>query len=199
MISGYKECMKNRFLIVSALIFFAPLFLSTGCTPTERGAASPQTAAGPGLRQLSQRVSPRDFSLPVASAGVEGETLTLSELRGNVVVLNFWATWCPSCRSEMPSLESLHSHHKEDGLTVVAVNMRESREHVHAFMDDNGFSFLTVLDTDGRVGSLYGVQAIPTSFVISREGYIVARLVGRTNWDSPGIRADLQRLLERAD
>ncbi|MCL2374289.1 MAG: TlpA family protein disulfide reductase [Treponema sp.] len=190
--------MKKPFGSIFALLFFAALFLFGACTARAQHSSSPDAArifSDAGINLLRQRVSPRDFSLALVSPQAEEQYLTLSELRGAVVLLYFWATWCPSCVAGMPSLESLHRRYQGEGLKVVAVNLQESREHIHAFMDGNGFSFASVLDSDRRVSSLYGIQAIPTSFIIDRDGYIIARLVGNADWDSPQVHAVFESLL----
>ena len=189
--------MKKRFSIFLTPVFFMALFLLCTCSARAQGSSSQDMErifADAGLRLLDPRPSPRDFTLPLASPEPGRENLSLSELRGKVVFLNFWATWCPPCRDEMPSMESLYRRYKDEGLEIVAVNLRESREQVHAFMVDYGLSFPAVLDA-GRVGAAYGVQAIPSSFIINREGQIVARLVGSIDWDTPEIRAVFESLL----
>ena len=151
--------------------------------------------ADAGVPLLKETVSIRDFSLPLAEPLSPGGTQSLSALKGRVVFLNFWATWCGPCRSEMPSMESLHNRYSERGLEILAVNSGENTPEVLAFMKDNKLSFPTVLDMDGKVTMTYGVQAIPTSFIINREGRIIARKVGSIDWDSPKVRAALEILL----
>ena len=197
--------MKKQISLQHFTILFAILFLFPACfaradnSPGQESAANAELAgvfASAGLRILNQRLPLRDFSLQLVSPETPaGETLTLSDLKGDVVLLNFSATWCPSCRAEKPSLKALHNHFKDDGLNIVVVNIRESRDHVRAYMNDNGLSFRFVLDVDGRVSNTYGVNAIPTSFLIDREGYIIARFVGRTSWDNPEVRAAIETLL----
>ena len=152
-----------------------------------------------GLTLLRQKVSPRDFSLPLPTSGAVPESLarhvSLSELRGKVVFLNFWATWCGPCRDEMPSIEALHTKYKDKGLEVLGVNSGERAEEVLAFMRSYNLSFPTVLDRDGTVGRAYGIQAIPTTYLIDREGNIVMRLVGSIDWNTPEIHAALELLL----
>ena len=119
----------------------------------------------------------------------------LKDLQGKVVFLNFWATWCGPCRDEMPSMEALYTQYKDKGLEIIAVNVRESSKEVLAFMNEYSLSFPAVLDSDGRVSNSYGIQAIPTSFIIDREGKIITRLVGSIDWDTPEIRAAIESLL----
>ncbi|MCL2602083.1 MAG: TlpA family protein disulfide reductase [Treponema sp.] len=154
-----------------------------------------QVFARAGLTLLSQGVTPRDFTLETL-ATTQGSNLTLSELKGKAVLLNFWATWCPPCRDEMPSMEALYRRYKDAGLEIVAVNVREDRGQVQSFMASYRLSFPAVLDADGRVSGIYGVRALPTSFLINKEGKIVARLVGFSNWDTPEKHAVFELLLK---
>ena len=181
---------------------FKLLFLATAvilicsCPAKAQNSSSEETLAKAfseaGLSLLKERVAPRDFSLPT----LEGGSQSLSALKGKVVFLNFWATWCGPCRAEMPSMEALYGRFREKGLEILAVNCGENQREVLAFMNGNKLSFPAVLDTDGRVSTGYGVQAIPTSFLIDREGMIVARVVGSINWDTPKIHAALEMLLQ---
>jgi len=186
------DLVSTRVLWAAAL--FAAFFLLCTCTAKSQSASGTDMAkafADAGLRLLTSKVSPRDFSLPTLA----DETVSLSQLKGKVVFLNFWATWCGPCRAEMPSMETLYALYKEKGLEILAVNCSENRQEVAAFMQEYGLSFSTLLDEDGKVRSIYGIQAIPTSYLIDRDGMIVARIVGSINWDTPEIFAAIETLL----
>jgi thiol-disulfide isomerase/thioredoxin len=151
-----------------------------------------------GLRLLREKVNARDFSLPVArslpgSAG--GAAQDLSSLKGKIVFLNFWATWCGPCRAEMPSMETLYKRHGENGLEILAVNCMEKEQEVIEFMREYGLTFPAALDEGGKVSGAYGIQAIPTSYLIDREGKIIMRFVGSIDWDTPEIHAAFESLL----
>jgi len=181
-----------RFL--PAVIILANIFLINSCTAKVQNAAPSGTAKAfddAGLRLLNERVSPRDFSLSLP----EGETKSLSSYKGKVVFLNFWATWCGPCRIEMPSLETLYNKFSDKGLEILAVNCREDQAAVSSFLRNEGFTFPVLLDLDGRVSLNYGIQAIPTTFLIDRDGMIILRLVGSIEWDTPKIHAALESLL----
>ena len=190
---------RSRFAVLCAIA----LFLFSSCTEKTNEAPLSdlqQAFADAGLRLLRESVSSRDFSLPLVSTAVpaasQPEMLqTLSDLKGKVVFLNFWATWCIPCRDEMPSMEALHNRFKDDGLEIVAVNSREGREGVLDFLADYGLTFPVVLDEDGRVSAAYGIQAIPTTFLIDRDGRIILRLIGSINWDTEKIHAAIESLL----
>jgi peroxiredoxin len=133
-----------------------------------------------------------EFSLP----STEGGTATLSTLRGHVVVLNFWTTWCPACRAEMPSLERLHQELLPRGLVVLAINLRESAAEVVRFTSELGLSFPVLLDEDGQVATRYRVRALPTTVLIDRQGRVLGRAVGAREWWNPQAQALFASLLE---
>ena len=144
---------------------------------------------------LRSKVSARDFTLPLLSATQEAKNQKLSDLRGKVVFLNFWATWCGPCRAEMPSMESLYKRFKDKDFVMLAVNCLEKESAVLDFAEEFELTFPIALDTDGGVSQSFGIQAIPTSFIIDREGNIVARLVGSIDWDTPEFHTALEMLL----
>ena len=149
-----------------------------------------------GLRTLKERVQAKDFSLPLASTG---KTQSLSGYKGKVVFLNFWTTWCTNCRAEMESLEAVYNRYRDQGLEMFTVNCLEKKADVLAFMETNGLSFPVVLDLDGQVGTMYGIQAIPTTFILDREGKIVAHIVGYIDWDTPELNLAMEELLNSVD
>jgi cytochrome c biogenesis protein CcmG/thiol:disulfide interchange protein DsbE len=137
-----------------------------------------------------------DFSLPT----LEGRTVTLSSLRGQVVFLNFWATWCLPCREEMPSIERLHRALGGQGLVVLAVDVDENPRLVAKFMKDFGLSFPALLDAGSEVSSRYGVRGLlglPTTMLVDRRGRIVGAAIGPRDWGSPTGQALILSLLEQ--
>jgi peroxiredoxin len=133
-----------------------------------------------------------DFSLP----SLEGGAVTLSALRGQVVFLNFWATWCPPCREEMPSIERLHREFKDQELAVLAVDVDESPNVVAKFVKNFRLSFPVLLDTGSEVSSRYGVGGLPTTILVDRRGRVVGAAIGPRDWASPAGRALIRSLLE---
>ncbi len=132
----------------------------------ERSSQSTANASDPAGDQQGQAAP--DFTL----LSPEGETISLSDYAGQVVLVNTWATWCPPCKAEMPTLNAFYEAHKEDGLVVLAVNSQEEADTVRRFIQANGFSFPVLLDSQGEVMSRYNVRGLPTSFVIDRDGSI---------------------------
>jgi peroxiredoxin len=140
---------------------------------------------------LKSRISSRDFSLPLLGSG----TRALSDLKGSVVFLNFWATWCPPCREEMPAMETLYRRLGKMGLEFLAVDIGEQQKAVEAFIKEGDLSFPVALDDSGRVSEVYGIRSIPTTFIIDRDGSIIAAVVGGRKWDDPKAIAAFEALL----
>ncbi|MCF7997285.1 MAG: TlpA family protein disulfide reductase [Chromatiaceae bacterium] len=121
----------------------------------------------------------------------------LANLRGRLVLANFWATWCPPCRREMPSMERLHQALKDQGLTVLAVDVGEDLDTIFAFTGqlEPAPTFPLLADLDGSTAEAWGVLGLPTSFVVDPEGQIVMRAVGGTEFDDPALIERLKRYL----
>ena len=130
-------------------------------------------------------------------AALAGGEQDLAAARGQVVVLNFWATWCPPCVAEMPSLERLHRALGPEGLAVVTVSTDEDEAELQRFVRERSLTIPVLKDPGGRVAaSLYRTTGYPESFVLDREGKVVEHVVGPAEWDSPERLASFRRLLE---
>ena len=127
---------------------------------------------------------------------LDGTTIRLHDLRGKVVLLNFWATWCPTCRFEMPSMEALHKEFSSQGLAVLAVALRESAEDVQSFYKEHNISFPALLDHNGKASELYETWSLPTTFLINKRGYIVGKVIGYRDWHSDQSKAFFAELLK---
>ncbi len=131
---------------------------------------------------------------------IDGESHSLEDYRGKVVFLNFWATWCPPCRAEMPSMERLYQDMEGQNFMMLAVNLQEDRKKVADFVQTEGYSFPVLLDQTGMVGGReYGVQAIPTTYLIDADGTILGRVSGTREWDTPQMASLLQELTGTAE
>ena len=116
---------------------------------------------------------------------IKGNYESLESYRGEVVVLNFWATWCAPCRIEMPSFEKLYRRYRSEGVTVLAITLDKNSENkIKSFVDEYGLSFPILLDEKGEVERLYPSMTIPFTYIIDRQGRIVARVDGAKNWES---------------
>jgi len=119
-----------------------------------------------------------DFTLEA----LDGKVYTLSDYKDKVIFLNFWATWCPPCRAEMPSMQKLFESWDKKKFVMLAVNMRESEDKVKAFIEKNGYSFPILLDRNGEVGNKYKVHGIPATYIISDGGQSIVGVVGAREW-----------------
>jgi thiol-disulfide isomerase/thioredoxin len=114
---------------------------------------------------------------------LNGKEVSLSDFKGKNVFLNFWATWCPSCKAEMPEIEKLYQETKNSDLVILAINLGENRQTVQSFKDKNKYNFDMLLDTDQEVAIKYDITSIPTSFFIDKNGSIVSKKIGAMNID----------------
>ena len=112
---------------------------------------------------------------------LEGKELSLSDLKGKKVFLNFWATWCPPCKEEMPEIEKLYQETKDGDLVIVAIEIGEPLSTVKSFIDSNKYNFKVLLDTDNSVATKYNISGIPTSYFIDVNGNITSKSVGAIN------------------
>lgn len=129
---------------------------------------------------------------------LDGKRVSLKDFKGKAVFLNFWATWCPPCTIEMPSIEALHKRFKDKGLIVVAINSEEGVKKVNSFIKKKGYTFLVLLDTDGRVTSdFYRAIGLPTTYLIDRQGMVVGKAEGAREWDSEESIRLIEEILKR--
>ncbi len=149
-----------------------------------------RTPARPSLRPGEQAPA---FSLPVPGAS----PVALSELRGRVVFVNFWATWCAPCREEAPSLERLYQALRGDGFEVLAISIDAEKDTaaVDAFAREFGFSFPVPRDPEKRVYAAYQASGVPETFLVDRGGRVLERFVGPQNWDDPRYVRAIRRAL----
>lgn len=123
-----------------------------------------------------------DFTLPT----LEGDKLTLSEYRGQKIILNMWASWCPPCIAEMPDMQEFYTNHQTDGIEILAINMTESEkniENVSKFIEDFSLTFPIVLDEKSQVADLYQVTTIPTTYILDSKRRVEQKIVGPMTYD----------------
>ncbi|MDR0451694.1 MAG: TlpA family protein disulfide reductase [Treponema sp.] len=183
----------KRLAMLAALALLVPC--AAASDPMDLGENVRQAFRRAGLPLAREKRPVVDFSLKL----VDGKTVTLSALKGKVVFLNFWATWCPPCRAEMPSMEILYRRFRDQGLELLAVDLMENGKAVSDFLSDNKLSFPAALDSNGRVGSDYGIQAIPATFIVDRDGKIILYAAGARNWSAPAVIAAFEELLKHGN
>ena len=165
-----------------AVALLGLLLAVQGCAPSvqDTGGSSQEgsSTTGPKGSELAPapeigRLAP-DFTL----VDLEGNEVTLSDFRGKAVFINFWATWCPPCRAEMPEIEAVYQEYKDKDVVVIGVDILEPEDVVRQFVEQGGYSWIFILDATGAVSDDYRITAIPTSFFIDREGIIQAVYIG---------------------
>jgi peroxiredoxin len=156
--------------------------------------------SGGGLQRLialaTGPTAPGEVGSPAPDFSLEdtaGRTVTLGDYRGKVVLINFWATWCLPCRAEMPELESIYRARRGDGFEVVAIDLQESDAEVQPFMEELGLTFPALLDRDGFVSRAYRARALPSSFLVDRQGTIRYVKIGPLTFDT--ISEELGKLI----
>ena len=145
------------------------------------------------LNRLATPVAAPDFSLE----DIDGEQHALSDYRGKVIMLNFWATWCPPCRREIPSMESIYQDLGDKGFVVLGVNEFETPDHVFAYTGQLSVSpaFPILFDGKGEVANKYVVKGLPTTVLINRKGQVVYRAVGGRDFNHPEVDNVIRALL----
>jgi len=130
---------------------------------------------------------------------LEGRTVSLSDFRGEVVVLNFWATWCPPCVEEMPSLQKLQQALGDKGLRVLAASVDESLEDVERFRQEYQLSLPILHDRGGKIAHRFSTFKYPETYIVDRDGRLVAKVIGPRDWIAPIVIHDFVELLRGED
>lgn len=113
---------------------------------------------------------------------LNGRPVRISDYRGKIVFLNFWTTWCFDCRIEMPHMEKLHQRFKDKDFAMVTINLQESAAQVKQFFKKFKLTFTALLDSDGEVGAHFRITAIPSTFILNKEGIIIGKVMGPREW-----------------
>lgn len=159
------------------------------------------TRITPGSSEQSESEAPVAAGNQAANFKLEaldGHTVTLESLRGKVIFLNVWATWCGPCREEMPSMQTLYEDFKNNkDFVMLAVSQdTKGRSVVAPYVEKNGYHFTILLDPDNKVSATYEMSGVPETFIIDRKGQIVAHHMGAFDWSRPDVKEALQQLLD---
>ena len=184
----------KKYVLLFLLIFISViLFFLEHFTETPISIADIQTKEIINAKKSSVGYFAPSFKL----RNIKGNYESLESYRGEVVVLNFWATWCAPCRIEMPSFEKLYRRYRSEGVTVLAITLDKNSENkIKSFVDEYGLSFPILLDEKGEVERLYPSMTIPFTYIIDRQGRIVARVDGAKNWESSETFEAIEYLLK---
>ena len=165
-------------LAVASAAIFAVLYAPGAPPPVGRGTPAP------------------DFELERLGSS---SPVSLSDLRGRVVLVNFWATWCEPCKEEMPAMERLYQAHREAGFELLAISVGEEPEPVRAFRDQVGFTFPVLLDPEKKASGDYQTYRFPESFLVDADGVVVERYIGPKSWDHEAYVERVGRLIGGED
>ena len=185
-----KNGINEKFLKLNVLLLLiCSLLLASSPVMAESG----PPGLGYQFTPLAPLAAAPDFKLN----DMDGESFSLHDYRGKVVLVNFWATWCPPCRKEMPALEALYKKLGGDSFAVLAVNQWEDPDHVFAYTGElNVFpTFPILFDPESAISEDYGVKGLPTSFLIDKKGRLVYRAVGGRDFDHPEVGRLIRKLL----
>lgn len=162
--------MKKKSIVLILLLLLLTLF---GCKSVQK--------------QPDLKLAPT-FSLKL----LDGKTIRLQDLRGKVVVLNFWASWCPSCRQEAPALSNTYKAYKNKGVIFLGIGINDTEENLKAFVEEFKKTYPNGLDATRRIADAYGVTGVPETFIITKEGRIARK------WIGPITESQLSAFIEEA-
>lgn len=160
-----------KILTIFILVAFSPL--------------SPAEQAGNGLTKLTEALQAPDFVLN----DLDGNQHRLSDYRGRVIIVNFWATWCPPCRAEMPSMQRAWEQLEKEGILMLGIDVGEDEDTIFQFTASYPVEFPLLMDSDSSVINQWPVRGVPTTFVVDPKGRIVYRAIGGREWDDPSLLA----------
>lgn len=146
-----------------------------------------------------QRINPPFEAEGFTLEDLRGSMMSLKDFRGKVIFLNFWASWCGPCRIEMPAMELLWQVFQDDEFVILAVDVKEDRDTVSSFIENNDYTFPVLLDSRGKVANIYSARSYPTTFLIDREGKVVGKAVGARKWASKGSFDLIKYLLDKKE
>jgi len=167
-------------------------------TPTPRHAAAADvqkklvTDNAPGLRPY--RVTPTP---PLTLVDIEGKQHRLADYRSKVVLVSFWASWCPPCVREMPSMNRLQKHLGSDRFRILGVNIGEQKADIETFLKSNKLDFTVLLDPDRKAYDAWKVYVVPSNFIVDGNGEVHLGSVGGIAWDSPDVIQALEKLIKQ--
>ena len=181
-----QERKSGRLLLTIFLVLLVaiPIIL---ITLKEKGSRSRFT------RPLQEGIPAPDFSF----SDLNGKKVGLSDYKGKMVLVNIWATWCPPCREEMPSMQKLYEKFKGESFEILAVSIDATgRKAVAPFVQKLNLTFRVLLDPKGKIQGLYRITGVPESFIVDREGILVNKVIGPMDWSSPEVFRFFQDLIQ---
>ena len=172
---------NHEFAVCSALLFFLISFLLAGCGQEKE--KYPEKAA-------LNRLAP-DFTL----TDIQGQKWQLSDLRGKLVFINFWATWCPPCQEELPSMEALNRGMDKGRFQMLTILSNDNPDLARRLADRIGLTFPILIDPGSKGAARYGITGVPETFIIDSQGILREKIIGPRNWNSPAAWQTLGKYL----
>jgi cytochrome c biogenesis protein CcmG/thiol:disulfide interchange protein DsbE len=181
-------------LIAALIAFVGVVILATSWLAQRNAAREAASLKGSQEAPVAAGSKAADFTLEA----LDGTTVSLDHLKGKVVFLNLWATWCGPCRDEMPSMETLFDEFKgrKDFVMLAASQDTKGRQVVEPYVQKNGYHFKILLDPENKLSEAYEVSGVPETFIIDRTGRIVAHHMGAFDWSRPDVKEALEELLD---
>lgn len=182
------------------LLFIAMIISGSVAVPFFKADLSAKTGSR-GMDRLFSivgviKVPPAKDPVRINLKDMNGKNISLSDFKGKIVFLNFWTTWCPTCRIEMPSMEKLNQKLKNTDFAMVTINLQESASQVKAFFEEFKLTFTALLDSTGEVSALFGIRSIPTTYILDKTGRIIGLVSGPREWDSKTAIALFENLID---
>ncbi|EEV19781.1 antioxidant, AhpC/TSA family [Treponema vincentii ATCC 35580] len=211
--------MKVRILYVCLVFSLFVFGCSAKQTQSAASASTPepetrQTAAASGVQVSTAQQSHTDsvsslsslgfyvydtpIDLPISSSipALAGDSIKVGAFTGKISLLNFWATWCPPCRAEMPSIERLHKQMSGTKFQIIAVNSGERRSQVASFIEKNKYTFPIYLDESNELSSIFAARGLPSTYLVNKEGKVIAARIGAMEYDQAELIKVLKELAD---
>lgn len=176
---------KSLFILAITILFGVSLYTvinynknKTINLENSNNISSPVETDGNKIDIENSQTTTKEKAIDFKLKDLNGKDVSLNDFKGKNVLLNFWATWCPPCKAEMPDIEKLYQENKNSDLVILAVNLGEDKQTVKSFIEKNKYNFDILLDSDQDVAIKYNIVSIPTSFFIDKEGNIVSKKIG---------------------
>jgi peroxiredoxin len=172
---------NHEFAVCSALLLFLISFLVVGC--------------GQEKDKYPEKATLNELAPNFILTDIQGQKWQLSDLRGKLVFINFWATWCPPCQEELPSMEALYRSMDKDRFQMLTILSNDNPDLARTLADRIGLTFPILSDPDSKEAARYGITGVPETFIIDSQGILREKIIGPRNWNSPAARQLLEKYL----
>lgn len=178
--------MKKRFIFITIIIFIIIFSCKkSSAESNDENTELPKDPLNTIISEMGGRIPKQQIEMVDAEMlDLNDNLVKLSDYKGKVIFLNLWATWCPPCRKEMPSMEDIYKEYKDKDFVILAVSQGEDQSTVKEFLKDKKYIFPIFTDPRGQVSGQYGTGSIPTTYIVNKKGYIAGLFVGGRDWHS---------------